>query len=136
MTSPAEGLLRLRAAAETGALDAVCARHAVSVLTVFGSVLRTPETARDLDVAALPVPGGALDLPALVVALTDLTGTQHVDVADLGRADPVLRERALVGCLPLFEGRSGAFAAAQAAAVGERVDTDANRRLNLALLAS
>lgn len=136
MTSPGEGLLRLQAAAETGALDVLCAQHAVSVLTVFGSVVHTPATARDLDVAALPEPGSSLDLPALVVALTDLTGTQHVDVADLGRADPVLRERALVACLPLFEARPGASAAAQAAAVGERVDTDANRRLNLALLTS
>jgi predicted nucleotidyltransferase len=136
MTPPAEGLLRLQAAAETGALDVLCAQHAVSVLTVFGSAVRTPGTARDLDVAALPEPGASFDLAALTVALVDLCGTQDVDVANLGRADPVLRERALVGCLPLFESRPGAFAAAQAAAVGERVDTDANRRLNLSLLAS
>lgn len=136
MTSPLHGLRRLRAAADSGELEALCRRHGVSVLTVFGSAVRNPQAARDLDVAALPEPGRVLDLPALVVDLTDLAGLQEVDLADLGRADPVLRERALVACVPLFESRQGAFAAAQGAAVGERVDTDANRRLNLALLAT
>ena len=136
MTSPLDGLRRLRAAAESGELEQLCQRHGISVLTVFGSALRDPQTARDLDVAALPEPGRVLDLPGLIVDLTDLAGLQAVDVADLSRADPVLRERALVACVPLYESRPGAFAAAQGAAVGERVDTDANRRLNLALLAS
>ena len=134
MASPSEGLRRLRAAAADGGLDALCARHAVSVLTVFGSVVSRPATARDLDVAALPLPRQLLDVPALAVELSDLTG-QDVDVADLSRASPVLRERALVGCVALFEDRPGAYAAAQVSAVAERVDTDANRRLNLALLA-
>lgn len=136
MTSPRHGLRRLRAAAESGELEALCRRRGVSVLTVFGSAVRDAQAARDLDVAALPKPGGVLDLPALVVALTDLAALQEVDVADLGRADPVLRERALVACIPLYENRPGAYAAAQGAAVGERVDTDANGRLNLALFAS
>ena len=134
MTSPAEGLRRLRAAAASGTSDELCARHGVRLLTVFGSVVRDPDGARDLDVAVLPERG--LDLAALVVALTDLTGVQELDVADLGRAGPVLRERALVGCVPVYEAGPGQYAAAQAAAVGERVDTDADRRLDLSLHAS
>lgn len=136
MTSPGQGLLRLRAAAASGKLDALCARYRIAVLTAFGSAVRDPGSARDLDVAALPERGCTLDTPALVVDLVDLTGVQDVDLADLSRAGPVLRERALVGCVPLFEHVSGAYAAAQIAAVGERVDTDANRRLNLSLSSS
>lgn len=40
MATPAEGLARLRAAAESGELDALCARHSIRVLTVFGSAER------------------------------------------------------------------------------------------------
>lgn len=136
MVSPADGLARLRVAAETGELDELCVEHGVRVLTAFGSAVRQPDRARDLDIAALPELGRALDVLPLVVALVDLTGVQEVDLADLGRAGPVLRERALVGCVPLFESEPGAYAAAQTAAIGERVDTDANRRLNLTLLGS
>lgn len=134
--TPVEGLLRLRAAAESGALDVWCAERGIAVMTVFGSVVRHPDRARDLDVAVLPERGRVLDLSALVVELMDLTGVDLVDLADLSRAGPVLRERALVGCVALFEARPGDYAAAQIAAIGERVDTDANRRLALSLLAS
>lgn len=135
MGSPKEGLQRLVAAASSGELDGLCARFGIQVLTAFGSAVRTPDSARDLDVGVLSEHDSELDVPGLVVALTDLAGLQDVDVADLRRAGPVLRERALVGCVPLYESWPGAYAAAQAAAVGERVDTDVNRRLALAMLA-
>lgn len=128
------GLQRLSTAAADGRLERLCHELGVSVLTVFGSAARDAGSARDLDVGALPVPGSRLDPVAVAAALVDLTGGAPVDLADLGRAGPLLRERALVGCLPLFEEPPGAFAAAQGAAIGERVDTDAGRRLDLELL--
>ncbi|WP_300017273.1 hypothetical protein [Pseudonocardia sp.] len=46
-----------------------------------------------------------------------------------------IRERALVGSLVLFESVPGAVAAAQVAAIAERIETDPMRRLDLELLA-
>jgi predicted nucleotidyltransferase len=136
VATPADGLARLRAAAASGELDALCARHGVRVLTVFGSAARGEPAARDLDVAVLSEPGAPFDPVALVADLVDLTGVQEVDLAHLNRAGPVLRERALVGVVPLFENAPGRFAAAQTAAIGERIETDEMRRLDLKLLAT
>lgn len=134
MVTPAAGLARLREAADSGELDLLCARHAVRVLTVFGSAGRAEPGARDLDVAVLSEPLLPFDPVALVNDLVTLTGVQDVDLAHLNRAGPVLRERALVGCVPLFESGPGRYALAQTAAIGERIETDAARRLDLALL--
>jgi hypothetical protein len=86
---------------------------------------------------AILTEGGApaLDLLSAINDLSDLTGVDRVDVAHLNRAGPVLRERALVGSVALYESEVGALATAAAAAVGERIDTDASRRLDLELLA-
>lgn len=135
MTTPAEGLARLRAAAASGRLDALCLEHRVRVLTVFGSAARGEPAARDLDVAVVNEPGQRFDLVALVTDLVALTGVDAVDLAHLNRAGPVLRERALVGCIPLFESGPGRYADAQVAAIGERIETDALRRLDLELMA-
>lgn len=131
MLTPAQGLARLRAAAE---LEAVCERHHVRVLTVFGSAARAEPEARDLDVAVLTEAGRSVDLVALIGDLIELSGVDAVDLAHLNRAGPVLRERALVGVVPLFESEPGAYAAAQTAAIGERIETDPLRRLDLELL--
>lgn len=135
MATPAQGLARLRAAAESGELDALCARHGIRILTVFGSTSRGELTARDLDIAVATERGGELDALALVDDLVDLTGVDAIDLAHLNRGGPVLRERALVGCVPLYESTEGAYAAAQTAAIGQRIETDALRRLDLELLA-
>lgn len=58
-----------------------------------------------------------------------------LDVLVLDRAGPVARERALVGCVPLYEDRPGAYATAQMAAMTERMDTDWLRALQLDWLA-
>ena len=135
MSTPTEGLARLRAAAASGELDALCGRHGVRVLTVFGSAARGEPRARDLDVAVISEPGVELDMVALINDLVDLTGVAAVDLAHLNRAGPVLRERALVGSVALFESAEGRFANAQTAAIGERIETDPMRRLDLELLA-
>lgn len=133
--TPADGLARLRAAAESGALDSLGARYGIRVLTVFGSAARAEPTARDLDIAVAVEPGSDLDVLGLLDALVELTGVDAVDLAHLDRGGPLLKERALVGCVPLFESVEGAYASAQMAAIGERVETDALRRLDLDLLA-
>lgn len=134
MVGPAEGLTRLRAAAEAGELDAFCARHRVRLLTVFGSAGRGEPDARDLDVGVMFERGAHVDLLSVVADLGAITGAE-VDVAHLNRAGPVLRERALVGSVGLFESEAGALATSASAATGERIDTDPMRRLDLELLA-
>lgn len=124
----------MRSAAASGHLDALCIRHAVRVLTVFGSTARGAPGARDLDVAVLSEPDRPLDLVSLVTDLVELTGVQDIDLAHLNRGGPVLRERALVGCVALFESAPGRYADAQTAAIGERIETDVMRRLDLELL--
>jgi predicted nucleotidyltransferase len=133
-TDPRTGVERLRAAAEDGRLEQLCRRHAVRVLTVFGSALRDDGAPRDVDVAVRFEPGWPDDLLALIGDLTVLTGSDDVDVMVLDRADPVARERALVGCLPLYESEPGAYATAQIAAMGERLDTAWLRTLDLETL--
>lgn len=125
----------MRAAAASGHLDLLCARHVVRVLTVFGSAARGEPGARDLDVGVLSEPDLAFDPVAWVTELVELTGVRDIDLAHLNRAGPVLRERALVGCVALFESGPGRYADAQTAAIGERIETDAMRRLDLELLA-
>jgi predicted nucleotidyltransferase len=76
VTTPAEGLARLRAAAASGELDTFCIAHSVRVLTVFGSAGRGEPAARDLDVAVISEPGALFDLVALINDLVDLTGAR------------------------------------------------------------
>lgn len=132
--TPTQGLAQLRVAAASGELDDLCQRHAVRVLTVFGSAGRGERDARDLDVGVLAEAGQPFDAAALVTDLVELTGVDRVDLAHLNRAGPVLRERAFVGCVPLYESSRGAYAAAQTAAIAERIETDALRRVDLELL--
>lgn len=134
VVAPAEGLARLRAAAASGELDALCERHGVRVLTVFGSVARGEPRARDLDVGVISEPDVPFDPVLLINDLADLTGVGDIDLAHLNRGGPVIRERALVGAVPLFENGPGRYADAQTAAIGERIETDAMRRMDLDLL--
>lgn len=134
MESPRNGLARLRRAADSGALDAFCARHDIRALTVFGSAARDEPEARDLDIGVLFERGAVPDLLAVIEDLDGFTEAPN-DVVNLNHAGPVLRERALAGSVWLFESEVGALATAAAAAIGERIDTDPMRRLDLELLA-
>lgn len=134
-TTPAEGLSRLRAAAADGRLDELCAAHEVRVLTIFGSAARDEAEAHDLDVAVGFEHGARPDPLLLIDAVSRLTGSDDIDLLVLDRAGPVVRERALVGCVPLYESQRGAYARARDLAMMERMDTDWLRRLDLELLA-
>ncbi|MGH4026558.1 MAG: nucleotidyltransferase family protein [Pseudonocardiaceae bacterium] len=135
MATPAEGLARLHTAAESGELDTLCNRHRIRILTVFGSAGRGESNARDLDVAVMTEPGATFDSVQAINDLIDLTHSDDIDLAHLNRAGPVLRERALVGSVALFESTPGALAAAATAAIALRIETDPMRRLDLELLA-
>lgn len=135
MGSASDGLRRLRDAAASGELAAFCRRHAVRVLTVFGSAGRGEAGARDLDIGALVEWNAAFDQIAAINDLMELAGTDDVDLAHLNRGGPLIRERALVGAIVLYESERGALAAAQVAAIAERIETDPMRRLDLELLA-
>ena len=135
MPTPLDGLAALQAAAESGELDELCARHRVRILTVFGSAARGEPKARDLDIGVMFEPDADPDYLAIVTDLVDLTRIDAVDFVHLNRGGPVIRERALVGSIALYESEPGALARAQIAAVGERQDTDWMRRLDLELLA-
>jgi len=132
--SPAEGLARLREAAESGDLDAFCRKHHVRILTVFGSTARGEPTARDLDIGIMTEPGTDFDIFRAVYELMVLADIDKIDVAHLDRGGPLIRERALVGSVPLYESEQYAFVRAQTAAICERIETDRFRRLNLELL--
>lgn len=135
-TDPRSAVRRLQAAAEDGRLDQLCARHGIRLLTVFGSAVRADAQPRDVDVAVGFERGRRVDLLALIDDLGALTGSDDVDLMVLDRAEPVARERGLVGCLPLYESEPGAFASAQMAAVGERLDTAWLRALELQAMRS
>jgi predicted nucleotidyltransferase len=134
VATPREGLAALQAAAESGELDELCARHRVRILTVFGSAARDEPNARDLDIGVMFEPDTKPDYYAIIGDLMRMTDA-NVDFVHLNRGGPVIRERALVGSVPLYESQPGALAAAQIAAVGERMDTDWMRRLDLELMA-
>ena len=135
-TDPRAALDRLRAAADDGRLEDLCRRHGVRVLTVFGSAARAGADPRDLDVAVGFEPQRSGDVLGLLDELTVLTGSDDVDLLVLERAGPVARERALVECVPLYESEPTAYATAQVAAMGERMDTDWLRALDLETLRS
>lgn len=112
----------------------MCERHGIAVLTVFGSAARGEPDPHDLDVAVLHRPGHRVDYLPLIDDLQRAAGTD-IDLVVLDGADPVPRERALVGALPLYEYDDGGWAAAATAAALERMDTAWMRRLDLDLLA-
>ena len=135
VVTPREGLERLRAAAASGELSALCQRSHVNLLTVFGSVGRGEADPRDLDIGILTEHGADFDLFRFITDVIDLVGLEQVDVAHLNAAGPLLRERALVGSTILYESEPGTWARASTAAVMERMDTEWLRRLSLELLA-
>jgi len=134
MATPRDGLARLRAAARSGELDALCARHRVRVLTVFGSAARGESNARDLDVGILFEHGTSVDYPSIIDDLGSLTEAD-IDLVNLNAGGPLVRERALVGSIALYESEPGALSNAATAAALERMDGDWMRRLGLTLLA-
>ncbi|MGY1709156.1 nucleotidyltransferase family protein [Geodermatophilus sp. SYSU D00758] len=130
----ADSLERLRAAADDGRLDELARRYGIGLITVFGSAVRSPELARDLDVA-VSLPGGTRELLALVGDLADLTASDDVDLLVLDGASPTARFAGLVGAQPLYEASPGVFARTQMAAALEFYETAWLRDLELQRMA-
>lgn len=135
MSLALQALQRLRRAATSGELDSVCERHAVTLLTAFGSAAQDDEDARDLDIAVAFKPDGNADPLALIDDLAAAYGPAEIDLMDLSRAGPVARKHALVDCVLLYERERGTFARTQLAAILEYMDTAWLRRIELDLLA-
>jgi predicted nucleotidyltransferase len=128
-------MTRLLAAAESGVLDAVCRRHGVRVLTVFGSVGRGEPDPRDLDVGVSFEPGVRPDALALATDLYQVTG-REIDLGLVDRASPLFRDRALMHAVPVWESRPGAWINSAVEAHMEALDTAWLRRLELERLAA
>ena len=127
MTDPRTALALL--VSQPQLLAEMCERRGVVLATAFGSAVRPHGEPADLDIAVLFERGLAhRDILGVIGDLTDATGLQNVDVTDLNRAGPVVRERALVGATLLFEARPGVLASEQIAAMLERMDTEWLRR--------
>jgi predicted nucleotidyltransferase len=119
MITPARDLdlVELRDAAERVGEEFGC-----RLIVLFGSTARrdgaVPE---DLDFGILGT--GPLDAVALTNRLIRELSTQEVDVADLGRADPLLLFQVARDGIPLYEGRPGEFARFTSLAVRRYADT-------------
>jgi predicted nucleotidyltransferase len=133
VSTPHGALQVLRnASAELGVL---CGEQCVILLTAFGSVLREPGEAHDLDLGVLFDFDAERDVLRLRDRLVALTGYEGIDLVVLNGAGPVIRERALVGAEVLFEARPSVHTNATIAATMERMDTDWLRRLAVEVLA-
>lgn len=132
MNAALGGLARLEELVADGRLDELCDRHGIAVLTAFGGAARVVGAGSRPRRAHRP--GRRVDYLALIGDLQPAAGTD-VDLAVLDAAGPVLRERALVGSVALYEHRPGDWARAATFAVLERMDTAWMRRLDLDLLA-
>lgn len=127
MPTPTDALTILQAHPAEVARE--CAVHRVVLLTAFGSVLRPGAAPRDLDLGVLFEHAGPRDVLGLLDGLVELTGFDGIDLAVLNGAGPVIRERALVGALVLFEAGPSVHANAAIAATMERMDTAWMREL-------
>jgi predicted nucleotidyltransferase len=96
---------------------------ALRLVVLHGSRARadaTEESDWDIGVLADDPP----DLPALSATLTQILGTDAVDVVDLGRTSALLRYRAARDGIPLLERPSGEFQRFQLEAVQFWCDTE------------
>ena len=107
----------LRRAAAAAGREADC-----RLIVLFGSAARsTGSTPGDVDVAVLC--GGELDTVAFTNRLIQDLGFQQVDVADLGRADPLLMTLVARDGVPLYERSPGEFARFVSLAARRYADT-------------
>lgn len=115
-------LARLHTDRESGALAAVCAAHQVDLLVIFGSAVRNPAKARDIDLAYSFTFGVVGDDLAFVNAMGEAYG-DALDLMPLDRAGSVARYAALGPGKVLVELTAQKFANQQIAAFGSYVDT-------------
>ncbi|HEY2764400.1 MAG TPA: nucleotidyltransferase domain-containing protein [Pseudonocardiaceae bacterium] len=99
------------------------AAAALRLTVLHGSRARTDGTeGSDWDIGV--VADNPPDLPTLSATLTELLGTDEVDVVDLSRTSALLRYRAARDGIPLLERPSGEFQRFQLEAVQFWCDTE------------
>jgi len=118
-----DSLARLRRVADNGSLASACLEIGVALLVVHGSVLTRPDRARDVDLAYAVLGEPASDELTLVNRFHELVPGDHLDLMDLGRADPVARLAALQRGELLHEAEPHLYAEQHLAAVGAYRDT-------------
>lgn len=131
MGTVARSLRRLRAARDSGELAALCRRHGLELLVLFGSAASRVPTSRepgDIDLAIASRHGGSADLLAVVEDLAGLTGGDDLDVMDLALAGPVAMHRALTAGEVLYEENPRVFAERQIFAINHYIETAPLRR--------
>ncbi|HYL20956.1 MAG TPA: nucleotidyltransferase domain-containing protein [Gemmatimonadales bacterium] len=128
---PRLSLEQLRQAATHVALETPC-----RLVVLFGSAARAiaggaeGRAPEDLDLGVLaPTAGTPLDTMAVTNGFIRALGVQHVDVADLGRAYPLLLMLVAQEGVPLFEATPGEFARFASLAVRRYADTRKFREL-------
>ena len=116
---------RIRLAAER-----LGAEIGARLIVLFGSAARRRTAPADLDIGILTK--RRLDTVAATNHLIQALGVQAIDVADLGRADPLLLALAARDGIPVYEAAPGAFATFASLAARRFADTrkfrDAERR--------
>ena len=118
--SAAPALRRLRSALADGTLDALCERHGVRLLVLFGSAAAGVQAPRDIDLGYL---GTARTKPLLLLDdVVRLLGDEAVDLVRLDTAGPVATHRAMTG-EGLYESEPGLFARARDLAIRQYFDT-------------
>lgn len=120
-------LHRLRSLPDA-ALDRLCRRHHVRVLTAFGSAAAEQPSPRDLDLGVVFEPDAEHDLLALLDDLAALLGTERIDLVDAQRASETARVRAIADGDALYESEPTAYADAAAAADALFLETAWMRR--------
>lgn len=130
--SHAGGARELLLSAESdGRLDALCQRHAVRLLTLFGSAVERDDPG-DLDFGYLP---SDETMPlALLTDLVDLIEDDRIDLVNLRTAGPSARVAAMLG-RGLYEDEPGLWARSRDLALRRFLDTEWIRRLEREALA-
>lgn len=130
-----DALARLEDAVGDGRIAAICREFEADLLVVFGSTIAGAESPGDLDIA---VRFARYDPSTVLIFLDRLAAIADTDALDfvvLNTAGPVIKERALLRPLVLYESRPGVWANAQIAAIMERMETAPFRKLDLELMA-
>jgi len=82
-------------------LPAFFAQHPIRLAYLFGSVVHAPEHVQDIDLAILPAPG--FHFQAFYADLSELPGTDRLDLVELPQAPLWLREQILRTGVCIYE---------------------------------
>lgn len=90
-------------------LDAVCRRHQIARLSLFGSTLRgTNRPDSDVDLLVEFEPGatpGLLTIAQIEIELSELLGGRRVDLRTAGDLSPYFREEVVRSAALQYDGR-------------------------------